>query len=73
MKKKAWDWWTHIKCNAYKPEKRPSIPNVVIISVNELIEISCTVKKIDDMKDHKKDQIYPNRKRNSQKSEKGKW
>ena len=26
---------------------------MVIISVNELIEISCTVKKIDDTKDHK--------------------
>ena len=51
--------------------KRPNIPNAVIISVNELIEISCTVKKIDDMKDHKA-RIYPNRKRNSQKSEKGK-
>ena len=30
---------------------------MVIISVNELIEISCTVKKIDDMKDHKKTKV----------------
>ena len=51
-------------------KKRPSIPNVVIISVNELIEISCTVKRIDDMKDHKKDQIYPNRKRNKSQKKK---